>query len=62
MVRTKHVIARQLTEGIPVEESSSSGEEMEAPPVAESFEESTAEDIVEEEASRHCEKALEGRV
>ena len=63
MVRTKHVVARQLTEGILLEETSSSGEEMKAPPIAESFGESTVEDIAaEEEASHHRGKVPKGRV
>ena len=64
MVHTKHVIAQQLTEGIPIEETSSSGEEMEAPLEVESFGESTAEETAaEEEASRrHGRKVPEGRV
>ena len=62
MVRTKHVISRQAAEEIPIEDSSSSGEEMEAPPVEEHSEESTAEEIAEEEASPRRGKAPEGRV
>ena len=62
MVRTKHVIARQLTEGILIEESSSSGEKMEAPPKAEDSGESTAEDSAAKEASHRRGKVLEGRV
>ena len=63
MVRTKHVIARQLTEGIPLETlSSSSGKEMEAPPKVENSEESSAEETVEEEALCRRGKAPEGRV
>ncbi len=65
MARTKHVVSWQATEEIPIEDlSSSSGEEMEAPLVSGSSEESMAEDIaVEEEASRrHGKKVPEGRV
>ena len=63
MARTKHVVSRQAMEEIPIEDlSSSSSEEMEAPPVAEHSKESTAEETVEEEASPLRGKAPEGRV
>ena len=61
MARTKHVISRQAMEEVPIEDTSSSGEEMEAPPVEEHSEESTAEDIAEEASPRRG-KAPEGRV
>ena len=56
------MISRQATEEIPIEESSSSGEEMEALPVEEHSEESTAEETAEEEASPRRGKAPEGWV
>ena len=62
MARTKHVISRQAVEEIPIEDSSSSGEKMEAPPATEHSEKSTAEETAEEEASHRRGKALEGRV
>ena len=61
MARTKHVISRQAVEEIPIEDSSSSGEEMEAPPMEEHSEESTAEETAEEASPRRG-KAPEGRV
>ena len=62
MARTKHVISWQAAEEIPIEDSSSSVEEMEAPPATEHSEESIVEETAEEEASPHREKAPEGRV
>ena len=62
MARTKHMISQQATEEIPIEDSSSSGEEMEAPPVEEHSEESTVGETAEEEASPRRGKAPEGRV
>ena len=62
MARTKHVISRQAAKEIPIEDSSSSGKEMEVPPATEHSEESTAEETTEEEASPRRGKALEGRV
>ena len=62
MARTKHVILWQAAEEIPIEDSLSSDEEMEAPPVEEHSEESTTEETAEEEASPRREKAPEGRV
>ena len=63
MARTKHVILQQAVEEIPIEElSSSSGEEMEAPPATEHSEESTVEETAKEEASPRRGKAPEGRV
>ena len=63
MARTKHVILRQAAEEIPIEDTSSSGEEMEmeAPPVEEHSEGSSAEETAEE-ASPHRGKTPEGRV
>ena len=63
MARMKHVISRQAAEEIPIEDTSSSGEEMEmkAPPAQEHSEESLAEETGEE-ASPRREKAPEGRV
>ena len=64
MVCTKQRVTRHYVEEDPVEEESSSGEEMEAPPEVESCGESMAEDTAaEEEASRHHgRKAPEGWV
>ena len=59
MARTKHVISWQAAEEIPIEDSSSSSEEMEAPPAPEHSEESTAEETAEEEASPRRGKAPE---
>ena len=63
MARTKHVISRQATEEIPIEDTSSSGEEMEmeAPPVEEHSEGSSVEETGEEASLRRG-KAPEGRV
>ena len=59
---TKHVVSRQSTEEVPIEDTLSSGEEMEAPPVEEHYEKLTAEETAEEEASPRRGKAPEGRV
>ena len=61
MARTKHVVSRQSTEEIPIEDTSSSGEEMEALPVEEHSEGSSAEETAEEASPRRG-KAPEGRV
>ena len=61
MVRTKHVVSRLSAEEIPIEDTSSSGEEMEVPPVQEHSEESSAEETGEEASLRRG-KALEGQV
>ena len=63
MARTKHVISRQAMEEIPIEDTSSSDEEMEmeAPPVEEHSEGSSAEETGEEASPRRG-KAPEGRV
>ena len=61
MARTKHVVARHSAEEVPVESSSSFGKEMEAPPVQEHFEESSAEETGEEASPRRG-KIPEGRV
>ena len=61
MARTKHVVSRQASEEIPIEDTSSSGEEMEVPPVQEHSEESSAEETGEEASPRRG-KAPEGRV
>ena len=63
MARTKHIMARHSAEEASVEESSSSGEEveMEAPPAEEHLEESSAEETGEEASPRRG-KAPEGRV
>ena len=61
MARTKHVISRQAAEEVPIEDTSSSDEEMEAPPVEEHSEGSSAEETGEEASPRRG-KAPEGRV
>ena len=62
MARTKHIVSRQASEEeISIEDTSSSGEEMEARLVQEHSEESSAEDTAEETSPRRG-KALEGRV
>ena len=63
MARTKHVVARHSTEEVPIESSSSSGEEIEieVPPTEEHYEESSAEETSEEASPRRG-KAPEGRV
>ena len=63
MARTKHVISRQAAEEIPIEDTSSSGEEMEmeAPSVEEHSEGSSAKETGEEASPRRG-KAPEGRV
>ena len=61
MERTKHVVSRQSAKEIRIEDSSSSGEEMEAPPVEEHSEESSVEETGEEVSPRRG-KAPEGRV
>ena len=64
MVRTKQCITRQYVEEIPVEEGSSSEEEMAMAPIDGSSEESTVEDIATEEEAMHRQgrKLSEGRV
>ena len=54
MVRTKHVVARHSAEEVPIESSSSSGEEieMEVPPAEEHSEESSVEETGEEASPR----------
>ena len=61
MAQTKHVISQQAMEEVPIEDSSSSGEEMEVPPAEEHSEESSAEETGEEASPRRG-KAPEGRV
>ena len=63
MARTKHVVARHSAEEVPIESSSSSGEEieMEVPPAEEHSEESSAEETGEEASPRRG-KAPVGRV
>ena len=61
MARTKHVVSQQASEEIPIEDSSSSGEEMEAPPVEEHSEGLSAEETGEEASPRQG-KAPEGWV
>ena len=55
------MVSRQASKEIPIEDTSSSGEEMEAPPVQEHSEESSAEGTGEEASPRRG-KASEGRV
>ena len=63
MVKTKHVVACHSVEEVPIESSSSSGEEieMEVPPAEEHSEESSAEETSEEASPRRG-KAPEGWV
>ena len=61
MARTKHIVSRHSAEEIPIEDTSSSGEEMEAPPVQEHSDESSVEETAEEASPRRG-KAPEGRV
>ena len=61
MVGTKHIVSRHSMEEVPIEDTSSSGEEMEAPPVEEHSEGSSAEETAEETSPRRG-KALEGQV
>ena len=61
MARTKHIVSRHSAEEVPIDDTSSSGEEMEAPLVQEHSEESSAEETGEEASPRRG-KAPEGRV
>ena len=63
MARTKHVVARHSMEEVPIESSSSSGEEieMEVPPAEEHSEESSVEETGEQASPRRG-KAPKGRV
>ena len=61
MAHTKHIVSRHSAEEISIEDTSSSSEEMEAPPVQENSEELSAEETAEEASPRRG-KAPEGRV
>ena len=61
MARTKHIVSRQSAEEVPIEDTSSFDKEMEAPPMEEHSEGSTAEETTEETSPRRG-KAPEGRV
>ena len=52
MACTKHVVSRQSTEEVPIDDMLSSSEEMEAPPVEEHSEGSSVEETAEEASPR----------